>query len=398
MDLPDIADMEVRGKRVLVRADLNVPMQEGRIADDSRLRAAIPTFRDILDRGGRLIIAAHLDRPGGERDQTSSLRPVAEAIREELDGIPVAFAEECVGQGAETAAAALSDGECLVLENLRFHAGERQNAGAFAAGLAKLADIYVNDAFSASHRDHASITGIAGQLPSAAGLLMRKELETLERLLSHPHQPYVALIGGAKPKTKVPVIERLLGRADSILLGGVTATTFLKARGLEVGRSKIDDGQVEAAKRLLHKAAEAEAKLMLPVDVVVASGMSADAESRIVDAGQVGPEDMILDIGVESIRRYADILNEARTVVWNGPMGAAEFERFQRGTHFLAAGIGERTTTAGLVSVVGGGDTVAFLKRHQFLPQITYASMAGGAFLQWLAGETLPGVAALRKG
>lgn len=237
MDLPNIADMEIRGQRVLVRADLNVPMKDGKIADDSRLSAAMPTFHDILERGGRLIVIAHLDRPGGKRDPSSSLRPVAEAIREGLDGASVAFAGDCVGPEAEDAARDLSEGQCLVLENLRFHKGEKDNDADFACALAKLADIYVNDAFSASHRAHASIAALPKLLPSAAGLLMRKELETLERLLSDPRQPYVALLGGAKAKTKVPAVEHLLDRADTILLGGVMATTFLKARGVKTGRS-----------------------------------------------------------------------------------------------------------------------------------------------------------------
>ncbi|WP_375260817.1 phosphoglycerate kinase [Palleronia sp.] len=397
MNLPNIDDMDVKGKRVLVRADLNVPMKDGEIADDSRLSAAMPTLRNIIDRGGRLIVIAHLDRPGGKRDMSASLRPVADAIREGLNGTSVAFAEDCVGPEAEDAVRDLAEGQCLVLENLRFHAGEKENDSGFAQALAKLADIYVNDAFSASHREHASITGLPTLLSSAAGLLMQKELETLERLLAEPRHPYVALLGGAKAETKVPVVEHLLDRADSILLGGVMATTFLQARGAEVGRSKVDDAQVEAAKQLLERTGGAGAKLMLPVDVIVASEMSAEAEGRVVAADRVGPEDMILDIGVETIRRYADAMSDARTVVWNGPMGAAEFAPFQRGTHFLAAGIAERTQTDDLVSVVGGGDTVAFLRRHQFLHVVSYASMAGGAFLKWLAGEDLPGVEALLK-
>jgi len=396
MNLPHIHTTDVEGKRVLVRADLNVPMKDGKIADGSRLRAALPTFRDILGRGGRLIVIAHLDRPGGKRDPASSLRPVADALRDALDGTLVSFLEDCLGAEAKRAVEGLEAGECLVLENLRFHAGEKDNAGDFADALAVLADIYVNDAFSASHRAHASIVGLADRLPAAAGLLMQKEIETLDRLLADPQRPYVALLGGAKASTKVPVVEQLLDQADRILLGGVMATTFLKAQGIDVGRSRIAEEHVGTAANLLRDAEGARADLMLPTDVVVASEARPDAEAEIVSLDGVGDR-MILDIGPETIRRYADAIEDRGAVVWNGPMGAAEFEPFQQGTHFLAAAIGEQTQTGGLVSVAGGGDTTAFLQKHQFLHLFTYASMAGGAFLQWLSGEALPGVEALKR-
>ena len=396
MDLPDIRATDVAGKRVLVRADLNVPMKDGEIADDNRLRAVLPTFRDTLGRGGRLIVIAHLDRPGGKRDPASSLRPVADALRDALDGPRVSFVEDCLGADAEKAVDGLDAGQCLVLENLRFHAGETDNSADFADALAMLGDIYVNDAFSASHRAHASIVGLADRLPAAAGLLMQKEVETLDRLLANPQRPYVALLGGAKASTKVPVVEHLLGRADRILLGGVMATTFLKARGVDIGRSRIAEDHVETAEKLLRDAEGARADLMLPTDVVVASEARADAEADIVGLGEVGDR-MILDIGPETIRRYADAIEDRGTVVWNGPVGAAEFEPFQRGTHFLAAVIGEQTQTGGLVSVAGGGDTTAFLQKHQFLHLFTYASMAGGAFLQFLSGEALPGLESLKR-
>jgi len=396
MDLPDIRAIDVEGKRVLVRADLNVPMKNGRISDNSRLDAALPTFRDILERGGRLIVIAHLDRPGGERDPKFSLRAVADALREELNGAQTSFAEDCVGGDAEKAVEGLGAGKCVLLENLRFHSGEKDNDGSFADALAKLADVYVNDAFSASHRAHASIVGLAERLPSAAGLLMQKEIETLEQLLLDPQKPYVALLGGAKAETKLPLIEHLLSRADRILLGGVLATTFLKARGIDVGRSRFAEAQVETAEKLLRDAEGAPAELMLPTDLVVAPEASANADAEVVGVGDVD-ERMILDIGPETIRRYADAVERRGTVVWNGPMGVAELEPFQTGTHFLGAAIGEQTQTGGLVSVAGGGDTTAFLQKHQLLQKFTYASMAGGAFLQWLSGEPLPGVEALRR-
>ncbi|MFW5654330.1 MAG: phosphoglycerate kinase [Roseicyclus sp.] len=390
-----MSEMNVDGQRVLVRADLNVPLRDGRVADDARLRAALPTFRDILGRGGRLIVIAHLDRPGGKRDPAASLRPVADALGGMLDR-PPSFARDCVGGDAEKAVEALGAGECLLLENLRFHPGEKDNDGDFVDALAGLADLYVNDAFSASHRAHASIVGLPERLPSAAGLLMQKEIEHLDRLLSDPDRPFMALLGGAKPKTKLPLIERLLDRADRILLGGVMATTFLKARGVDVGRSKISEDHVGMAEQILRDARGAKAELLLPTDVVVAESPSAEADAEVVGLEDIGDR-MILDIGPETIRHYADAIEDRGTVVWNGPMGAAEHEPFQEGTHFLAAVIGEQTEMRDLTSVAGGGDTVAFLQEHQFVHLFTYASMAGGAFLQWLSGKPLPGVEALLR-
>lgn len=395
MDLPDIRDLDVKGKKVLLRADLNVPMQDGDISDASRLDAAIPTFRNILDRGGRLVIIAHLDRPGGERDLSSSLRTVADAIRDRMDGSSVAFAEDCIGETAQNAVGELSDGQCLVLENLRFHAGEKDNDAEFAKALADLADIYVNDAFSVCHREHASIVAVPGLRPSAAGLLLQKELRMLSRHLSDPLRPYVALLGGAKTKTKVPLVDHLLDQADSILLGGVMAPTFLRAKGFETGRSKIDDDQVDKVMRLLDKADASGANLIVPSDVVVASELQEDAKTRTVNVAEVEPDDMILDIGADTIRWYADTICAAETVVWNGPMGAVEYQPFRNGTRAMASAIGERTGADALWSVVGGGDTLAFLKQEGHGTDVTYASMAGGAFLQWLSGRTLPGIAAL---
>lgn len=394
MSLPSIRDMDVSGQRVLVRADLNVPLKDGAIADDSRIDASLPTFREILERRGRLIVIAHLGRPEGKPDPRFSLRPVCRALAAALD-TDVAFAEDCVGETAEAAVAELGDGQALVLENLRFRPGEKANEAAFADALAALADIYVNDAFSASHREHASIVGLPQRLPAAGGLLMTQELKNLERRLADPKPPYIALLGGAKAKTKIPVVEHLLDRADRILLGGVMATTFLKAKGHDVGRSKVSDDHLDTAKRLLERAENARAELMLPVDVVIAGEMSAEADPRTVAVDAVEPEMMILDVGPDSIRRYADAIGDTGTIVWNGTLGAAEFEPFLRGTHFLAAAIAERSQTDDLVSMAGGGDTVAFLRQHQFLHLMSYASMAGGAFLKWLSGEPLPGVTAL---
>ena len=395
MGLPSIDDLEVSGRTVLVRSDLNVPLKDGAVADDSRIRAAAPTIRTILDRGGRAVVISHLGRPRGERDEALSLRPVAEALSGALDGREVAFATDCTGPEAENVVSGLRDGECALLENLRFDAGEKANDPAFADALAGLADLYVNDAFSAAHRAHASIVGVAERLPSAAGSLMQTELASLERLLAEPKRPYAAILGGAKVETKIGVIEALLDRADRIMLGGVMGNTFLKARGVTVGRSKTGD-EVDAAERLLQKAGDG-ARLMLPVDAVVARDTSPKAETAVVEVTSIGPDMMVLDIGPETIRTWLDVLGEDGTVVWNGPLGMVEQARFQRGTHQVAAAVGERTTTARLTSIVGGGDTVAFLHEHQLWDMFTYTSLAGGAFLQWLAGAPLPGVEALKR-
>src|SRR6056297_1341085 len=293
MTLPKLDDLEVRGKVVLIRSDLNVPLADGEVADDSRVRATAPTIADILDRGGRAVVIAHLGRPKGEPDQDFSLRPVADALSRALDR-EVNFAPDCIGSGAEKAVSDLSDGECVLLENLRFHAGEKENDPKFADALAGLGDLYVNDAFSAAHRAHASIVGLAERLPSAAGRLMASELAALERLLSEPKQPYMALLGGAKIGTKIGVIDALLDRADRIMLGGVMANTFLKARGDDTGRSQVADDEVDEARRLLERAGQN--KIMLPVDAVVAGDIR-ESEPRAVGIPGIPGDAMILDIG-----------------------------------------------------------------------------------------------------
>lgn len=397
MNLRTLDDLDVSGKTVLVRSDLNVPLKDGEVADDSRIRATAPTLKEILDRAGRAVVIAHLGRPNGERDPSQSLRPVADALSRALGGAEVAFAQDCVGSEAEGVVRGLADGGCALLENLRFHTGEKDNDPGFADALARLGDCYVDDAFSAAHRDHASITGLASRLPSAAGRLMEKELSSLERLLAEPERPFATILGGAKVETKIDVVESLLERADRIMLGGAMGNTFLEAANFGVGRSKRGKEQVNAAVRLLERAGGQEGRLLLPVDAVVARDASAEAERRIVDVTDVPDDMMILDIGPETVRVWLDVLGEDGTVVWNGPVGAAEMEPFRQGTHHLAAAIGERTKTARLTSVGGGGDTVAFLHEHQLWDMFTYTSLAGGAFLQWLAGQPLPGVEALRR-
>lgn len=391
MTLPEFDDLDVRGKTVLIRSDLNVPLADGEVADDSRVRATAPTIADILDRGGRAVVIAHLGRPKGEPDQDFTLRPVADALSRALDR-EVNFAPDCIGSEAEKAVSDLSDGECVLLENLRFHAGEKENDPEFADALAGLGDLYVNDAFSAAHRAHASIVGLAERLPSAAGKLMASELAALERLLGDPKRPYMAILGGAKVGTKIDVIEALLDRTDRIMLGGVMANTFLKALGDNVGRSKVADDEVENAGRLLDHAGQ---KIMLPVDAVAAHDTG--SEPRTVGIKDLPEDMMILDIGPESVRRFLDTLGQDGTVVWNGPLGAAEHEPFEQGTLKIASAIGERTGDQGLTSVVGGGETVAFLHKHDLRNSFSHVSLAGGAFLKWLSGAPLPGVEALRK-
>ncbi len=394
MTLPKLDDLEVRGKVVLIRSDLNVPLADGEVADDSRIRATAPTIARILDRGGRAVVIAHLGRPKGKPDPDFSLRPVGDALCRALSGRRVRFAPDCIGSEAEKAVSDLSDGECVLLENLRFHPGEKENDPAFADALASLGDLYVNDAFSAAHRAHASIVGLAERLPSAAGDLMASELAALERLLSEPKQPYMALLGGAKIGTKIGVIDALLDRADRIMLGGVMANTFLKARGDDTGRSQVADDEVDEARRLLERAGQN--KIMLPVDAVVAGDIR-ESEPRAVGIPGIPGDAMILDIGPETIRSFVDALGPDGTVVWNGPLGAAEYEPFEHGTLQLARAIAERSGDRRLASVVGGGETVAFLYKHDLQDRFSHVSLAGGAFLKWLSGAPLPGVEALRK-
>lgn len=395
MDVPGIENLDLRGRTVLVRSDLNVPLKDGEVADDSRVRATAPTIAEILDRGGRAVVIAHLGRPKSEPDQALSLRPVADALSRALGGREVKFARDCIGSEAEKVVSALSEGECALLENLRFHAGEKENDADFAEALARLGDLYVNDAFSAAHRAHASTVGLAERLPSAAGRLMEAEISALERLLGDPRPPYTAILGGAKVGTKIGVIDALLERANRIMLGGVMANTFLKARGEDVGRSKIAEDKMEAARRLLDHVEAG--KIMLPVDAVVAREMSADAERKVVGVSEVPEDAMILDIGPETIRACVDALGQDGTIVWNGPLGAAEHEPFEEGTMQIAAAVAERTRIRRVISVVGGGDTVAFVQKHALRPMFSHVSLAGGAFLHWLSGEPLPGIEALRK-
>jgi phosphoglycerate kinase len=389
-----LQDLDVGGKRVLVREDLNVPFTDDAqrsIADYSRIDAAIPTLRWLRDRGARTIVLSHLGRPDGRPDPRFSLRPLAQALSERLN-TAVAFADDCVGSVAQRAVAEMRDGGVLLLENVRFHAGEERNDPAFAEQLARLGDLYVNDAFATAHRAHASTEGVAHLLPSAAGLLMEAELSALTRIVDHPAKPFVCAIGGAKIKEKIGVLERLCELVDAFCVGGGMANTLLCARGVDVGTSLRDD-DLAPARRILALAAARGVTLQLPTDAVVAPGVDAQDRARVVSVDAVGDE-MILDIGPESARAYAATIERAKTIVFNGPMGVYEKPAYRNGTKIVGEAIA-RATAAGAISVVGGGDAAAAAHMLGFACQASYVSTGGGATLEFLEGKELPGVRAL---
>jgi phosphoglycerate kinase len=388
--------LTIRGKRVLVRADLNVPMENGRVSDALRIERQAPTIRELAEKGARVIVLSHFDRPKGKVVPAMSLKPLAEPLAEAI-GRPVAFAADCVGEVAKAAVAKLKDGEVLLLENTRFHPGEEKNDPDFARKVASLGDIFVNDAFSAAHRAHATTEGIAHLLPSAAGRAMEQELVHLQKALGDPERPVIAIIGGAKVSTKIELLENLVSKVDALVIGGAMANTFLAAEGREVGKSLIERDHVATAQRVIAMATDAGAVIILPVDVVVAQEFKPHAHHHTVDADKVGPSEMILDIGRRSVDELKSRLITARTVVWNGPLGAVETAPFDHGTVAAAKAVAEATKAGDLLSVAGGGDTVAALNRAGVAQDFTYVSTAGGAFLEWLEGKELPGVAALMK-
>ena len=394
MNFCTLDDLDVRGKRVLVREDLNVPMAGGAIADFTRIDAAIPTLRRLLESGARAIVLSHLGRPDGTPNQTYSLRPVAEALSQRL-GRPVAFAGDCIGATARDAVARLNDGDIVLLENVRFHAGEERNDPAFAAELASLGDLYVNDAFGTAHRAHASTEGLAHLLPSAAGLLLQAELSALGGLVTNPKKPFVCVIGGAKVKDKVGVFTNLMERVDAFCIGGGMANTFLAARGTNVGRSLRDD-DLSPATAILERAATKNVTLHLPVDAIVSDAFDADDNARAVGIEDIG-DAMILDIGPRTAAAYAEVLSSAKTIVFNGPMGVYEKHAYQSGTKTVGEAIA-RATRAGATSVVGGGDAAAAAHMLGFADAMTHVSTGGGATLEFLEGATLPGIAALEAG
>ncbi len=386
----------VAGKRVLLRADLNVPVRDGKITDLTRIERLCPTIRELSAAGARVIVCSHFDRPGGKRVPAMSLAPMAVALGEVL-GRQVRFAEDCVGLPAEQAIDTMADGDVVVLENTRFHPGEESNSPEFAAALAKLADIYVNDAFSAAHRAHASTEGVAHLRPSYAGRLMQAELEALVAALDHPDRPVAAIVGGAKVSTKLELLGNLVNRVQLLVIGGAMANTFLAARGIGVGKSLQEADMHATALDILDKAGKAGCEILLPDDAVTATVFKANPPTRIVPIGAVPADAMILDIGPDSVKRLEARLAGVRTLVWNGPLGAFETPPFDAATTALAHAVAAATACGRLRSVAGGGDTVSALRHAGVLDKLSYVSSAGGAFLEWLEGKTLPGVAALSQ-
>ena len=387
-------DVDVKGKRVLLRVDLNVPMEGGRVTDATRLERVAPTITEIADRGGRVILLAHLGRPKG-RDPKDSLKPVASA----LAGIikrPVAFADDCIGEAASRAVSAMKNGDILCLENTRFHKEEENNDPAFVAELAKLGDIWVNDAFSAAHRAHASTEGLGHKLPAYAGRTMQAELDALSRALERPVKPVIAIVGGAKVSTKIDLLQNLVSKVDALVIGGGMANTFLHAQGIAVGKSLAEKDLAGTALKIIEKATASNCAIILPVDATVAFHFAANSPSHAYGLDAIPPEGMILDVGPQSTARIQAAIDDAATLVWNGPLGAFEMTPFDRGTVLAARHAAERTKAKRLISVAGGGDTVAALNQAGVAADFTYVSTAGGAFLEWMEGKPLPGVEVLR--
>ena len=388
-------DAELRGKRVLVRVDLNVPTESGRVTDRTRIERILPTIREISAAGGRVVLLAHFGRPRGGPNVADSLKPIAAAVAEEL-GQPVAFAADCVGEPAMQAVAALRDGDVLLLENTRFHPEEEKNDPAFAQELASLGDLYVNDAFSAAHRAHASTEGVARLLPSYAGRTMEAELAALTKGLEKPQHPVVAVVGGAKVSTKIDLLENLVAKVDALVIGGGMANTFLHAIDVGIGRSLAEQALAPTVQRILDRAKQTGCAIILPVDAVVASEFKAGAPSHAYGIDAIPSNGMILDVGSQSVDRINAAIDDARTLVWNGPLGAFEIAPFDQGTVAAARHAAARTKAGKLVSVAGGGDTVAALNHAGVAEDFSYVSTAGGAFLEWLEGKALPGVEALK--
>ncbi len=388
-------DIDVRGKRVLLRADLNVPVKDGVVGDATRIERLAPTIEALIAKGAKVIVMSHFGRPQGQPDPAFSLRPVIAPLQKAIGGRNVAFAADCIGEEAKRVVAALRPGQVALLENLRFHKGEEANSPDFARALAELGDVYVDDAFSAAHRAHASIAALAHLLPAAAGKLMEAELGALTAALETPARPVLALVGGAKVSTKLDLLRFVIGKVDLLAIGGAMANTLLFAEGAEVGRSLCERDMAENARRLLALARERNCRVILPEDAVVAAGLASGTAARAVAIDAVPGDMMILDIGPRTVARIASALEEARTLVWNGPLGAFETPPFDRATAAVAEKVAELTRAGKLLSVAGGGDTVAALGAAGVTDRLSYVSTAGGAFLEWLEGRELPGVAAL---
>ncbi len=395
-DFLTLDDISVQDKTVLLRADLNVPMKDGRVTDATRLVRLNPTLKDLIAGGAKIVILSHFGRPDGQRNEKYSLRPVAAALAEAV-GQPVAFAEDCVGEVAQKAVASLARGQILVLENTRFYAGEEKNDPELAKQMAALGDVFVNDAFSAAHRAHASTVGLAAFLPCAAGRLMEEELSALTRALEHPLKPLAALVGGSKISTKLDLLKNLTSKVDLLVLGGGMANTFLAAKGFAVGQSLFEPDMLETAREIMSGAAARGCEIYLPQDVVVAPELKADAPISIVSVERVPDNMMIFDLGPASVEDAKSKLCACRTIIWNGPLGVFETPPFDKATNEISRAVVALTQSNAVLSVAGGGDTVAALSHAGVEDKFSYVSTAGGAFLEWLEGKTLPGVEALRK-
>jgi len=389
-----LADADVKDKRALVRVDFNVPMHDGAVSDDTRLKAALPTIRALSWKGAKVVLLAHFDRPKGKRVPEMSLKPVAGPLARLL-GAPVAFADDCIGPAARAAIDALPAGGVILLENTRYHAGEEKNDPALAAEMAALGDLYVNDAFSAAHRAHASTEGLAHLLPAYAGLSMQKELEALEAALGNPKRPVLGIVGGSKVSTKLDLLKNLVGKLDRLAIGGGMANTFLFAQGHEVGASYCERDMAETAREIIALAGKSNCELLLPVDIVAAEVMQPGAAARVRGLGQVDEHERILDAGPETVARLARAMDASATLIWNGPLGVFEMPPFDRGTVAAAKHAASLAKAGRLIAVAGGGDTVAALNHAGVSADFTFISTAGGAFLEWMEGKTLPGVAAL---
>ena len=387
---------DLRGKRALVRVDFNVPMQDGEISDDTRLRAALPTIKELRDGGAKVILISHFDRPKGRRVPSMSLKPLVEPL-EKLIGAPVAFADDCVGEVAERAEGYLKPGGVLLLENLRFHAGEEENDPGFAKKLAALGDLYVDDAFSAAHRAHASTEGVAHLLPAYAGESMRRELDALDKALGNPERPVLGIVGGSKVSSKLDLLRHLVTKLDKLAIGGGMANTFLYAQGHDVGASYCEKDLADTAREIIGLAGRNNCKLFLPMDIVVAEKMAAGAPARVRGLGEVDDDERILDAGPETIARLKRAMDNSKTLIWNGPLGVFEIPPFDKGTMEAAKYAAELTRAGKIVAVAGGGDTVSALNAAGVADDFTFVSTAGGAFLEWMEGKKLPGVLALDR-
>ena len=386
--------LDPQGKRILVRVDLNVPMKDGQVGDQTRIERIVPTIRELADKGGRVILLSHFDRPKGKVVPDMSLKPIATALATAL-GRPVSFAHDCIGDEAEAAARTLRDGEVLLLENTRFQPGEEKNDPDLATALARLGDVYVNDAFSAAHRAHASTAGVAGHLPSFGGRLMEAELAALFTALENPERPVGAIVGGAKISTKLELLENMLAKVNMLAIGGAMANTFLAAQGVNVGKSLKEEEMLDTARKIMAEAKTRGCDLVLPVDVVVTEEFMAGAPTRIVPVSEIPDGWMALDVGPQSVQILNAKLAGLKTLVWNGPLGVFELPPFDEGTNAVAQEAARLTKAGTLKTVAGGGDTVAALRHAGVLDDMTYVSTAGGAFLEWLEGKILPGLTAI---